>query len=132
MGPADTNSVLNVPSLNANQHAYHILERAGTLFIVIPRLHLYHTFQGRKRSKEGKKKKSENRREQRKGRERKREGRAKDGGKKKTGVRTAQRAELICRAAGIYTSHIHWVARGTGKPKDSDEVNRREVCECDG
>jgi hypothetical protein len=50
---------------------------------------LYHTFQGRKRSKEGKKKKSENRREKE---EEKMEG-------KKTGVRTAQRAELICRAA---------------------------------
>jgi hypothetical protein len=25
---------------------------------------------------------------------------------------------------------IHWVARGTGIPKDRDEVNRREVCEC--
>ena len=29
-------------------------------------------------------------------------------------------------------SHIHWVARGTGTPKDRDEVNRRDVCECDG
>jgi hypothetical protein len=29
----------------------------------------------------------------------------------------------------IYTSHIHWVGRGTGTPKDRDEVNRREVCE---
>jgi hypothetical protein len=29
-------------------------------------------------------------------------------------------------------SPIHWVARGTGTPKDKDEVNRREVCECDG
>jgi hypothetical protein len=27
--------------------------------------------------------------------------------------------------------HIHWVARGTGTPKDRDEVNKREVCECD-
>ena len=27
---------------------------------------------------------------------------------------------------------IHWVARGTATPKDRDEVNRREVCECDG
>ena len=27
---------------------------------------------------------------------------------------------------------IHWVARGTGTPKDKDEVNKREVCECDG
>ena len=24
------------------------------------------------------------------------------------------------------------VARGTGTPKDEDEVNKREVCECDG
>jgi len=110
---------LNVPSLNDNQDACHILERAGTLFIVIPRLHLYHTFQGRKRSKEGKKKKSENRREKE---EEKMEG-------KKTGVRTAQRAELICRTAGIYTSHIHLVVWGTGTPKDRDEVNRREVSE---
>ena len=30
------------------------------------------------------------------------------------------------------TSHIHWVPRGTRTPKDRDEVNRREVCECDG
>jgi hypothetical protein len=27
---------------------------------------------------------------------------------------------------------IHWVDRGTGKPKDIDEVNERDVCECDG
>ncbi len=27
---------------------------------------------------------------------------------------------------------IHWVAGGTGAPKDRDEVNRRDVCECDG
>jgi hypothetical protein len=27
---------------------------------------------------------------------------------------------------------IHWVPRGTGIPTDKDEVNRREVCECDG
>jgi hypothetical protein len=26
----------------------------------------------------------------------------------------------------------HWVARGTGTPEDKDEVNRREVYECDG
>jgi hypothetical protein len=32
----------------------------------------------------------------------------------------------------IYTSRIHWVPRGTGTPKDRDEVNRREICECDG
>jgi hypothetical protein len=31
-------------------------------------------------------------------------------------------------------SLIHWVTRGTGKPEDGDEVNKRkrEVCECDG
>ena len=27
---------------------------------------------------------------------------------------------------------IHWVPRGTGIPKHRDEVNRREVYECDG
>jgi hypothetical protein len=27
---------------------------------------------------------------------------------------------------------IHWVARGTGTPKDKDEINKRETCECDG
>jgi hypothetical protein len=29
-------------------------------------------------------------------------------------------------------SQIHWVGRGTGTPKDKDEVNKREVSECDG
>ena len=29
-------------------------------------------------------------------------------------------------------SRMHWVARGTGTPKDRDEVNKNEVCECDG
>ncbi len=33
---------------------------------------------------------------------------------------------------GIYTSHIRWVTSGTGIPKHRDEVNRREVVECDG
>jgi hypothetical protein len=32
----------------------------------------------------------------------------------------------------IYTSLIHWVVRETGTPKYKDEVNRREVSECDG
>jgi hypothetical protein len=27
---------------------------------------------------------------------------------------------------------MHWVVQGTGKPKDEDEVNKRDVCECDG
>jgi hypothetical protein len=31
-----------------------------------------------------------------------------------------------------YLVYLHWVDRGTGIPKDRDEVNRREVCECDG
>jgi hypothetical protein len=30
------------------------------------------------------------------------------------------------------TPLIHWVGRGTGTPKDKDEVNKREVCECEG
>ena len=33
---------------------------------------------------------------------------------------------------GIYTPLRHWVGRGTGTPKDKDEVNRQEVCECEG
>jgi hypothetical protein len=34
----------------------------------------------------------------------------------------------------LYTvlRNTYTVARGTGTPKDKDEVNRREVCECDG
>jgi hypothetical protein len=31
-----------------------------------------------------------------------------------------------------FTSLGHWVGRGTGIPKDKDEVNKREVCECEG
>ena len=27
---------------------------------------------------------------------------------------------------------MYSVVRGTGTPKDRDEVNRRDVCECDG
>ncbi len=30
------------------------------------------------------------------------------------------------------THWVQWVGRGTGTPKDKDEVNKREVCECDG
>ena len=26
---------------------------------------------------------------------------------------------------------MHWVDRGTGTPKDKDEVNKRDVYECD-
>ncbi len=36
------------------------------------------------------------------------------------------------KTKGIYTSRMHWVVWGTGTPKDRDEVNRRDVCECDG
>ncbi len=32
----------------------------------------------------------------------------------------------------LRASHTHWVGRGTGTPKDKDEVNKREVCECEG
>ncbi len=32
----------------------------------------------------------------------------------------------------IYAPRTHWVGRGTGTPKDKDEVNKREVCECEG
>ena len=28
-------------------------------------------------------------------------------------------------------THIHWVAWKTDTPKDRDEVNKQEVCECD-
>jgi hypothetical protein len=31
-----------------------------------------------------------------------------------------------------YTSRIHWLTRGTGTPKDKDEVNKRDISECDG
>jgi hypothetical protein len=31
----------------------------------------------------------------------------------------------------IKTLHV-WVGRGTGTPKDKDELNKREVCECEG
>ena len=31
-----------------------------------------------------------------------------------------------------WSPHRRWVGRGTGTPKDKDEVNRREVCECEG
>jgi hypothetical protein len=27
----------------------------------------------------------------------------------------------------IYSTHLHWVMRGTGTPEDRDEVKRREV-----
>jgi hypothetical protein len=29
----------------------------------------------------------------------------------------------------VYYESIHWVVRGTGTPKDRDEVNNREVSE---
>ncbi len=36
-----------------------------------------------------------------------------------------------CRCE-IYSTLTHWVGRGTGTPEDKDEVNKREVCECEG
>jgi hypothetical protein len=32
----------------------------------------------------------------------------------------------------LRASYIHWVDRGTGTPKDRDEVRNREVCQYDG
>ena len=32
----------------------------------------------------------------------------------------------------LHVSHTQCVARGTGTTKDRDEVNKREVYECDG
>ncbi len=32
----------------------------------------------------------------------------------------------------IYTSHLHWIVRGTTTFMNRDEVNRREVCVLDG
>jgi hypothetical protein len=29
-------------------------------------------------------------------------------------------------------THMYWFARGTGTPKDKDEVNECETSECDG
>jgi hypothetical protein len=40
--------------------------------------------------------------------------------------------ETLKVTRGIYRPRIHWVPRGTGTPKDRDEVNRREVSDCDG
>ena len=52
--------------------------------------------------------------------------------KEKTYVRVSVWWKTKSESWGIYTSHIHWVTRGTGTPNDKDEVNKREVCECDG
>ena len=46
--------------------------------------------------------------------------------------RLKTKTEESTRLTYPHTSHIPWVARGTGTPKDNDEVNRRDVCECDG
>jgi hypothetical protein len=37
---------------------------------------------------------------------------------------------LKTKAWNLHVSHT-LVPRGTGTPKDKDEVNRRDVCECD-
>ena len=39
---------------------------------------------------------------------------------------------MTIKSHSLYTPRIHWVARGTGTPKDKDEIHRREVYECDG
>ena len=43
-----------------------------------------------------------------------------------------ERLKVKTEASSGYTSHIHWVVWGTGTPKDRDEVDRREFCDCDG
>ena len=40
--------------------------------------------------------------------------------------------ECRCNERLKAKNHIRWIVRGTGTPKDRDEVNRREVWECDG
>jgi len=47
-------------------------------------------------------------------------------------ARRDERLKAKAEGSTRHESRIHWVARGTGTPKDRDEVNRREVCECDG
>ncbi len=34
---------------------------------------------------------------------------------------------LKTKSRGNYIPHMHWVARGTGTPKDKDEVNKRSL-----
>jgi hypothetical protein len=46
--------------------------------------------------------------------------------------RCDERLKAKVEGSAPVTSHIHWVPWGTGTPKDRDEINRREVCECDG
>ena len=52
--------------------------------------------------------------------------------KDKTYIWVSVRWKTQNQSWGIYAPRIHWVARGTGTPKDRDDVNRRDVCECDG
>ncbi len=52
-------------------------------------------------------------------------------GQEKTYVRVSVWWKTKSEIWGIYTSHIHWVTWGTGTPNDKDEVNKREVSECD-
>ncbi len=42
------------------------------------------------------------------------------------------RCDERLKTRGIYTTDMYCVTRWTGTPKDRDEINRREVCECDG
>ena len=41
--------------------------------------------------------------------------------------RCDERLKTESEESTIYMTHIHWVPRGTGTPKDRDEVNRRDV-----
>ncbi len=56
----------------------------------------------------------------------------KERGKDKTYIWVSVRWKAKNEIWEIYTTRIHWVPRGTGTPKDSDEVNRRDVSKCDG
>ena len=42
------------------------------------------------------------------------------------GCRCNERLKAKTDGSTVYVPHIHWVARGTGTPKDRDEVNRGE------
>ncbi len=52
--------------------------------------------------------------------------------KDKTYIWVSVRWKTKNKIWGIYTTRIHWVDRGTGTPKDKDDVNSRDVHECDG
>jgi hypothetical protein len=55
----------------------------------------------------------------------------KEWSKDKTYIWVSVRWKTKKKSWGIYTSHLHWVDRGTGTPKDKDEVCRHDVSDCD-